>query len=297
MSAQVAVVIVSYNSEHDLDELLPLLNDPRLEVTVLDNASSDASLAVARAHEHVDAVAMGSNAGWSVACNEGARRSSAPVLAFVNPDCRVTPEALLELAELVGPGVGAVSPVFRDLDGRLERFAFRFPTTAAGLFLFLNAGQRIDRWLGSPFLRHRTYQHGTRVVGHVDHIGAACMVVDREVFEAVGPFDERMWLFFSDTDWALRARERGLRQVVRDDVVVVHEGGGSVRKLPSRSLSTAFQRDYVTYVDKHATVVGRLITRAGVALLVGLLPALAALARRDLGASRACFLQVREVLR
>ena len=97
-----------------------------------------------------------------------------------------------------------------------------------------------------------------------------------------------MWLFFSDTDWALRAHKLGLRQRVREDVVVVHEGGGSVRKLPSRTLSTVFQRDYMRYVDKHATATGRLLTRGGVVLLVGLLPAIAALVRRDLRASRAC---------
>ena len=297
MTPLVSVIVVAYNSADDLEELLPLLEDPRLDVVVVDNASPDDGLGVASRHPWCRSIEMGTNAGWTAASNAGARAARAPVLAFVNPDVRVEPEALLRLSDRLGPAVASVSPTFVDLEGEPQAFAFRYPTALMGLFVFFNAGQRADRLLGSTFMRRRTYDHGRLRTSEVDHIGAACLVVDAETFARSGGFDERMWLFFSDTDWALRASKTGLRNIASDDVVVVHEGGGSVGHLPERVLATAFQRDYVRYADKHYSFLNRLLTRGGVVVLVGVLPALAALARRDVGAARACLTQVQTVLR
>jgi GT2 family glycosyltransferase len=165
-----------------------------------------------------------------------------------------------------------------------------------GLFSFFNAGQRIDAWLGGHFMRRRTYG-GDSYPERADHVGAACLVVDRNVFLASSGFDERMWLFFSDADWALRMRRRGLSSVMTTDVSVVHEGGGSVGHLSHRRMATFFQRDYLRYASIHYGLAGRLVTRIGAIVLVGVLPALAALARGDLGEARASLAQTREELR
>lgn len=297
MAPLVTVVIVAYRSADDLVELLPLLDDPRVEVIVLDNASPDDGLEVVARHPWCVSVPMGWNAGWTAACNEGARRALAPVLAFVNPDVRVRAADLLELSTHLGPGVASVSPAFINLRGEQVRFAFRFPDPLTGLMVFFNAGRRLDRRLGSRFVHRRTYASPAGHPSDVDHVGAACLVVDAETFKATEGFDERMWLFFSDTDWALRARQLGLRSLVAHDVEVVHEGGGSVGHLLPDTLATLFLRDYVRYADKHFSKIGKVVTRVGVVALVGLLPALAGLGRRDYAAARRCLAQVREVLR
>lgn len=296
MTPLVSVIIVAYLSADDLAELLPMLADPRLEVIVLDNASPDDGLAVATRHPWCVSVPMQHNSGWTAASNEGARRAVAPVLAFVNPDVRTTADQLLALAERLGPGVASVSPLMAGTDGSPRPFAFRFPTPLMGLFVFFNAGRRLDRILGSPFMRRRTYA-GQPADIEVDHVGAACMVVDAGLFASSGGFDERMWLFFSDMDWALRMRRRGLLNAVAHDIHVVHEGGGSVSHLSQADLSLAFQRDYVRYAKKHYSAWGSLITRAGAVLLAGLLPGLAALVRGRPRETQACLKQAAEVLR
>jgi GT2 family glycosyltransferase len=297
MTPLVSVVLVAYASADDLGELLPLLQDPRLEVIVVDNASPDRGVDVVARHPWCRSIEMGWNAGWTLACNVGARAASCEVIAFVNPDVRVRPAQLLQLAEHLGHGVASVSPRFVGLDGEPQPFAFRFPTPLMGLMVFFNAGRRIDRWLGSRYVRRRTYEHGRALPTNVDHIGAACLVVDAAVFTESGGFDERMWLFFSDTDWALRIGRTGRLNASVSDVVVVHEGGGSVGHLPPRALETTFQRDYLMYATKHFSPLGRAVTRMGVLVLVGLLPGLAALVRRDGASARACMSQVREVMR
>jgi N-acetylglucosaminyl-diphospho-decaprenol L-rhamnosyltransferase len=296
-AAVVTAVIVAYNSADDLRELLPLLDDPRVDVIVLDNASPDDSAAVVEQHAHVQLVRVGRNAGWSVACNLGAARAGTAAIAFVNPDARPSPDVLVDLANRLGPDSSCVTPRFVGVDGEQQAFFFRFPTAWSGLFTFLNAGKRIDRWLGRLFIRRRTYEFGTSLPVEIDQPGAACLVVDADLFTAMDGFDPDMWLFFSDTDWCLRARRRGLGVVVAADVVVVHEGGGSVGHWDSSSLQQAFQRDYVVYARKHYSLFGRAVTVVGVWVLAGLLPAGAALARGRPTAARARVAAARSVVR
>lgn len=297
MTPELTVIIVAYRSADDLRALLPLLADERLQVIVLDNASPDDVRGAVRDNPHVEYVNVGHNAGWTASSNAGAALAAAPVLVFLNPDVRVRPDQLCELASGLHAGVASVSPRFTELDGARQSFAFRFPRPLPGMLLFFDVGKRLDRLVGSPALRRRTYGFGREPVAAPDYIGAACMVVSRSTFVAVGEFDESMWLFFSDTDWALRAQRLGLASLSIDVGSVVHEGGGSVGHLPYRSLSTALQRDYLVYARKHYDRYGRLMTRLAVVILVGVLPALFALVRFDLAKAKVCADQARAVLR
>lgn len=294
MSPDVSVVVVSYNSARHLEALLPDLADPRLEVVVVDNASVDDSCDVVRRFPFVRLVDMGRNSGWTEGSNAGADLCRAQALAFVNPDARPTAEDLLALAAGLRPGVASVSPEFVDDAGDLQSFGFRFPDPVRGLLLFFTAGQRLDRLTGSRALRRRTYQDaGSDVVP--DHVGAACLVVSRRVFEVSGGFDTSMWLFFSDTDWAVRQRRAGLVHAIETSVRVPHAGGGSVRAMPPDSLLLVLQRDYLAYASKHYSGAGRGLTVVGAVVLSGFLPMLMGLVRRDRVAVMQCWSRIRDV--
>ncbi|WP_290512528.1 glycosyltransferase [Aeromicrobium sp.] len=288
---------MAYRSAADLAELLPLLDHPALEVIVLDNASPDASAAVAEKHTHVRLVRVGANSGWTAACNQGAAQATAATLAFVNPDARPSPDDLFGLAALLAPDVASVSPGFIDLSGQEEPFCFRFPDALGGLMTFFNAGQRVDGWLGEHFIRRRTYDFGRAVSDSIDHVGAACLVVDAARFTRSGGFDDDMWLFFSDSDWCRREQMKGARNVRAAAIQVVHSGGGSVKHETTSALTGMFQRDYMAYAEKHYGVVGRFVTRLGAVLLVGLLPAGAALIRGRLADARRAVRSGWELLR
>jgi GT2 family glycosyltransferase len=56
----------------------------------------------------------------------------------------------------------------------------------------------------------------------VTAVTGACMLIRRELLEAIGGFDERLAVGFNDTDLCLRVRERGLRVLVDADAVLMH---------------------------------------------------------------------------
>jgi GT2 family glycosyltransferase len=292
----VAVVIVSHDSADDLKLLLPLLDDPRLEVIVVDNASTDDSAAVAeRPGVRLDRLA--DNVGWPRGCNHGARRTQADVLAFVNPDARPSAEQLVTLAERLTDGVGTISPHFVDEAGRTQAFYFRFPSLVDGLFCFLQGGQRLDVLIGSRFIRHRTYDNAAQLPGAVDQPGGACLLMQRATFTACGGFDEDLFLYFADTTLARQVHDRGLRNDVAWDVPVVHAGGTSVFQNPVRWVHLHVQRDYLRYVRRwhgraaHTAMVGAVL------LLTGLVPAVQRLLRGQPRAALDQLRYAREVVR
>ncbi|HET6908466.1 MAG TPA: glycosyltransferase family 2 protein [Mycobacteriales bacterium] len=265
------MVVVNYDTSDDVVAVLQGLDDPRLEVVVVDNASGQPPPV---STPNAQLLQLPTNAGWARGCNAGAVATTTPVLAFVNPDARPSADALLALAESLGdPSVGAVAPHFLNPDRSPQAFYFRFPGVIGGLFCFLPAGQRLDHVIGSPFIRHRTYDFGKSVPVEVDQPGAACLLLRRDDFMAMGGFDEDMFLFFADTDMCRRLKRQGKRVVVRSDVEVVHEGGASVRRLPVAAMREQFQRDYVTYLKRNHGRAAVAVTKVAALVLSGLLPA------------------------
>src|SRR5690606_21920340 len=99
----IAAVVVSYRSASTLDACLHRLRiaEGVAQIRVVDNASDDATLEIARQHALADPrvrfIANPDNPGFAVACNQGAADSDAPWLAFVNPDLQVERDSLWRL--------------------------------------------------------------------------------------------------------------------------------------------------------------------------------------------------------
>lgn len=228
----VDVVVVSYNSAPLLGEALSGL-PPCASVTVVDNTSADRSIEVARAHgAHV--IENPVNAGFAAASNQGARRGTAQYLLFLNPDTRPTPEAIDALVRALDGDatVGAVSPRLRQADGREQRAAWPFPSARAAWREALGL-HRLGRHRDAPGF----------VIG-------ACFLTRRSVFEALGGFDTRFWLYAEEADYCRRMADAGLAVRVIDDVEIGHIGGAS--SVGAESLTTEhFERGAEHFVRRH----------------------------------------------
>ena len=127
-----AVVVVAYDSEETLDECLSRLRAAQdvEEIRVVDNASRDASIDLVQRHALADPrlrfIANPDNPGFAVACNQGAAASTAPWLAFVNPDCFIEADTLARLrGAALTLGDALVGGVLRGEDGALDAAARR----------------------------------------------------------------------------------------------------------------------------------------------------------------------------
>jgi O-antigen biosynthesis protein len=155
---------------------------------------------------------------WSAVNNEAARTSDAPLLLFLNNDTVVThPDWLSELAGWASrPGVGVVGCKLSRPDGSLQH---------AGLIMGLEGhGSHIfDGWPDKLY----TVYGSTEWYRNYHAVTGACMMVRRDVFEALGGFDEQYAVGYSDIELCLRAVERGERVVYTPYAHLIHHEGGT----------------------------------------------------------------------
>lgn len=226
-AAAIAVVVVAHRSEATIDECLARLRAARdvAQVRVVDNASDDGTLANVQRHATADPrvrfIANPDNPGFAVACNQGARASDAPWLAFVNPDCLVEPDTLARLrAHAAALGDALLGADLVDEAGVRDAAARRRDPDFAAM---LRAPSRAR--LGVPV-------DAARPVQRVDAVSGALVLLPRALFERVGGFDEGYRLHAEDLDLCRRARDAGATVAVANQVRVVHVRGVSSRSRP-----------------------------------------------------------------
>ena len=187
-----------------LDGLWAGTDFPELEVIVVDNGSIEPEtlryLADLAARPNVRVLRDDAPFNFSALCNLGARAATGELLCFLNNDIIVTQRGWLrELAGLaLQPGVGAVGPLLRYPDGRIQHMGITItPPWSAQL---IGHGQEYAQ-------AQRTLALCT--VRHVVAVTGACLVVSRAAFTQVGGFDERLPVAFNDVDLCLNLHAAG----------------------------------------------------------------------------------------
>jgi GT2 family glycosyltransferase len=232
----VSVVIVSYNAVELLDDCIAsVLERPddglTVEVIVVDNASSDGSAAHVRSSfPSVIVVESPENRGFAAGNNLGFERASGRHVLLLNSDARLLGDALGAMVRYLDahPDIGQLGPRLRNPDGSLQRSARGFPTVwrLATEYLYLRKLAPKSRAFNAFYAGGFDYDH----VADMDFLMGACLLVRRPALDAVGPMDERYFMYSEETDWARRFRDAGWRVTFFPGADVEHLGGGSTRK-------------------------------------------------------------------
>lgn len=228
MSASIAAVVVSYQSEATLDECLQRLRaaDGVAQIRVVDNASHDGSLAIARRHALADArvrfIANPDNPGFASACNQGARDCDAAWLVFVNPDLMVEPDTLARLRDLGQPLGDCLLGVEQvDEQGRADAAVRRRDPDFAAMLRNPVAGSRLA--LAADMAQS---------LQPVPALSGALLLMPRALFDRLGGWDAGYRLHAEDLDLCRRAREAGATVAIANDLKVLHMRGVSSRSRP-----------------------------------------------------------------
>lgn len=209
-----SVIIVSHNHTHVLARCLEALEStlaPNDEVILADNASVDGTPdLVVHLFPRARLIRLTQNLGFGGANNAAAAVSRGRYLVFLNPDTVPLPGWL---DALLGGFV----------DGE------RTGLTTAKLLL-PGDPPRIDAYgndvhiSGITTCRHWGERALTCVQPErVSAVSGACFAVPSALFVELGAFDERLFLYFEDTEFSLRARLAGYRCVAVPSAEVIHE--------------------------------------------------------------------------
>lgn len=257
-----SVVVVNYNGRTWLEGLLPDLERYvlrqsrfRVEVVVVDNASTDDSLALLETHSWLRLIRSDVNGGFAYGNNLAIKTINSRYVCLLNSDTNL-PDTLDVLVEYLDsdPCVGVVTPRIITTDGSLDKACHRGePTPWASLTYMVGLERLFPRsgWFGQ-------YHQGWEDLSTIHPIGActgAAMMVRMAAINQVGLLDERFFMYGEDLDWCRRFREAGFGLIYHPDVTVVHhkyKSGLSGASASTRETTKAwFYKAMLLYYDKY----------------------------------------------
>ena len=269
--ATVDVVIVNWNSGPQLRECLQSFaavanDDVAARVTVIDNASTDGSSEGLAAPVPLTVVRNADNRGFGAACNQGAAGSEADFLLFLNPDTRLMPGSFAQPVRYLrapeNEKVGIIGIQLVDADGHVARNTARAPTA----WSMVGNSVGLDRLAPRLFPPHFVTDWAHDQTRTVDQVMGAFFLARRSMFEALGGFDERFFVYYEDLDFSQRARAQGWRSVYLSTAQAFHRGQGTTEGATARR-TFYFCRSRILYARKHFSTTGALaVTLATFAL-------------------------------
>lgn len=253
----VNIVIVNWNTGNHLRECLTAVSVSQREgyrlgrVIVVDNASHDHSAENLQFSKlPLTVVHNAINRGFAAASNQGAALCTGDYLLFLNPDTRVYPDTLaksvhmMESPECSRIGIFGVQLI--DENGEVSRDCSRFLAPRH----FMHAMLGLNRVSPSRFPGnlYRDFDHlRSRII---EHVMGSYFFVRLDLFQKLGAFDERFFVYYEDVDFSLRALREGWTTFFFVGAKCYHRGGGSSRQIKARRLFYEL-RSRIFYAYKH----------------------------------------------
>ncbi len=242
-SGEIDVVVVAFGASELLEACLSAL-EGALPLVVVDNSSDPSVRSVAGRHgaRYID---PGRNLGFAGGVNLGLERGhvSGRDVLLLNPDAQIAPADVARLHQClqVRPDLACVAPAQVDeVGGQAARVGWPFPTPAGA-------------WIEAVGLG--------RLRRHVDFVIGSVLMMSSAAVDAVGPFDERFFLYAEETDWQRRARDLGWDVAVCPEATAIHVGAGTGGDSSLREIH--FHASHERFVRKYYGPVGWQVYRAG----------------------------------
>lgn len=206
-NADVDIVIIAFNSQHIIGQLLASLPDDA-NILVVDNAS-DVRLDAITENGSVKYIREENNLGFGKASNLGASLGNREFIFFINPDSILHPKAFETMVETLrlNPTTAIVGPRLIYPDGTSQ---WRYSSVI------------------HPVVKQQTHIPNEPIATCcVPLLTGSALLCRRDAFEEVGGFDEEIFLYHEDDDLCRRLTNRGWSLIYEPSAVVTHASGQS----------------------------------------------------------------------
>lgn len=229
-AAPFSIVVVTWNVAEELEQLLRSISahlEGDYEVIVVDNASADRTLEVARAWRGpLRIISLTENVGFGAANNVGVAAARYDVVIMLNPDTVLLDGSLRSLGALARQTGALCGPRVLNEDGSVQPSASTKPGGWQELVAALVPARLVPAGLASRFSPWRGERRQD-----VAWLTGCCVAAPRQTLANLGPFDDEIHLYCEDLDLGLRACEQGIRSLFAPDVArIVHLGDRSAAK-------------------------------------------------------------------
>ncbi len=259
MQPKVSIIIVNYNSQQTIgrciDALYKYVSGIAYEIIVIDNASSTESVRFIREnYPGVKLIINDENKGFGAANNIGVHHASGDYLFFLNPDTILLDNAVLRF--------------YRFLEEEMP------DTASCGGNLIKENGEPVTAYGNFPSLLQEVgyigfYRFFSRYYAKKLRLGRACekeerpfqapfitgadIFIRKDIFQELGGFDEKFFLYYEETDLFYRLQKAGYVSYVLPDVKIIHLEGTYLLKNNTFNYNTwaIWEKSRYYYFRKH----------------------------------------------
>jgi len=217
MEPLVSVLILNYrtplNAVSCAKNLLKQTIADKIEIFVVDNHSDNDTIGILQARleglDKVRIIEVPKNLGFASGNNYAVKYATGEYILFLNPDTEPEPDAIERLIKVLesDPSIGIIAPSLVFPDGTVRDSYRTFPTI-------------VDLIIKRTFLKHIFKERLKKYLQHdvkslrprdIDWVVGAFMLMKRSLFDELGGFDQRYFLFLEDTDLCRKCWRSGKR--------------------------------------------------------------------------------------
>lgn len=227
MNREIGVILVNYNGKKYNNKCISsILNSTckeKLQVVIVDNASTDDSLTQLYSdwgkNEQVYILQLDDNYGFSRANNQGVRWLCGEGIQYyllLNNDTEIAEDTIEKMFGLHKQTGSIVVPkiLYADNPGKIWY---------AGGFFSKRIKKPIQRGL------NRIDQEQYNKSGYCDFANGCCMLLSKRHIDKIGLLNEDFFLYYEDTEYSIRAGEKGVRIIYCPEAKVFHKVNGSTK--------------------------------------------------------------------
>jgi hypothetical protein len=249
-----SIVIVNWNTREALRQCLQSIETASpgitLETWIVDNASSDASVAMVREDFPGNKlIANSTNMGFARANNQAIARANGRYVLLLNSDTLAKPGALDAMVRFldVHPTAGVVGPLTCNPDGSLQLSCFPKPSLAREFWFLFHLDELY------PYGIYDMRNWDRKAPREVDAVLGACLMTRREVLEQVGFLDEQFFMYSEEIDFCCRVRQAGWHIHWLPEAQIVHFGGQSTRQVASDMFIQLYRSKILYFRKNHGS--------------------------------------------
>ena len=255
----VDIVIVNWNSGDYLSKCIHTIftkNNEKIigSVFIIDNNSSDASLQKINPQNKITIIENNENNGFSKACNQGFKLCTSPYILLLNPDTQLLDTTLTNCVSFMNenPDVDILGCQLLDDYGKVTYSCSRFPIPLR-FFYDATGLSKIAPKVFTPAFLMTDWDHKTSM--YVDQVMGAFMFMHNSIFEKLGYFDERFFVYCEELDFSKRLAEQGGKSFFNSNIAAIHSGEGTTHSVKTFRLFLNL-RSKIQYSKKHFSYSG-----------------------------------------
>lgn len=237
-----SVVVISFNTKaltkKCLESVLKNTSGIRLEIVVVDNASTDGSAKMlekfSKKHKEVKLIKSNINLGFGGGNNLGFKKAKGDIVLFLNSDTLVESNTLGEMYKWMKgkKEIGIATCLLLNKDGSTQGTGGYFPTlTRVFTWMTIQDLPLVDRFI-KPFhpMKEKSFlsnQNFYREGRELDWVTGAFFMIRRDLYEQVGGFDKDYFMYTEETDLCYRVKKLGWKVFYNPSWSIIHYGGES----------------------------------------------------------------------